>query len=669
MLSFQQVFLDFIGSPQIRYTELPLNLRLKFEDFFQTDFSKVRIYEGFIDPEIGALALTSGSQILFAPGNYCPDLKNGQRLIAHELTHVIQQREGRIPINHSARPYLLDDFELENEAERCADAFISGQKHANIKRTHNSRQSCARVVQPAKVNLQHKVFVGDKQHLQRYWNDYVTIQRILTTPQLFLPALGYLESQIFRGGEKKDLSSVLLKKEQDNDINLIGAPVYVGVLKDDDWDFKRKDSRAKGQGLLAKDYVSAEHGDFTHRIHWFIIMYYCAGAPGANRLALVSNPKELLTKMGYESFIVEAGRWPRWRFGSTEIESLEVSPIGIKNEHKVVIRTVHGQYMWVALFDRTCSGSNYNIHEDWLTQPEVFTSLFLPEQFFLKSDSYEEFTPISWQSPLKDLRRHPDGSGKYYNFSEQFPKLSASITKRFIKRQIEAQMYGFKDAEAEYLKKKEKEVGNYSLAETSSKVLLKPEGSVFLQNVDSQSVVDWFDAIQFTQMEQTFTKLRELEELTLWGLLRKAINSATSEYIYWQDNDKGFGFWKHGKDGKTRAESVNRECEKANPFQVLSAFANNQIKDSRGRVISGGINANKHSYIAFILHNIKIRPALADKFATTDDGLDKDKLKDLEDTDFFVDNTKSIGLRRDYLQDFRSMHQSLLDIKEEDKAR
>jgi Zn-dependent peptidase ImmA (M78 family) len=118
--------------------ELPLKLRLKFEDFFQTDFSKVRIYEGFIDPEIGALALTSGSQILFALGNYCPDLKNGQRLIAHELTHVIQQREGRIPINNSASPYLLDDFELENEAEQCADAFISGQKHANITRAHNS---------------------------------------------------------------------------------------------------------------------------------------------------------------------------------------------------------------------------------------------------------------------------------------------------------------------------------------------------------------------------------------------------------------------------------------------------------------------------------------------------------------------------------------------------
>jgi WXG100 family type VII secretion target len=43
----------------------------------------------------GAGAYASGNDIAFGPGQYAPGNKDGQDLIAHELPHVLQQREGR----------------------------------------------------------------------------------------------------------------------------------------------------------------------------------------------------------------------------------------------------------------------------------------------------------------------------------------------------------------------------------------------------------------------------------------------------------------------------------------------------------------------------------------------------------------------------------------------
>jgi hypothetical protein len=608
MLKFQSnVFQEFISSPQIRYTALPLKLRLKFEDFFQADFSKIRIHEGFIAQKIGALALTSGSKIIFAPSSYCPDLKNGQRLIAHELTHVIQQREGRIHINHSAGPYLLDDFELENEAERCADAFISGQKHANIKRDHTPYQSCAMVVQPAKVRLRNKIFVpGDKNlnpntlaAMQTYWNDFQTIQQILTTPELFLPALRYLESQIFgEGDEPKALSKVLLGKEREQQINLQGAPLYVGAIKD--WDFKKTDDRAKGKGLLAKDYVSPDHGDFTHRIHWFIIMYYCNGGPGYGRLALKSSPFLLLTKMGYYSqFKIETADWPNWTING---EDSGFSP------------EARSEVVWVALFDRMCSDSNYNIHEDWLTQPEIFTSLFLPEQFRLEHPKFQNFNSTEYISRFKSERTKPGQQGQYYNFSSQFPKLSKNITKRFIKREIELRMAGNKLDQAEKVYLERKTAKNFPLSTSSKQVLFRPNDPGLLQDPELVQVVDLevvatFDIMWLQENERT---LIDLYRPLVNSQLVEAITTATNKYREWYHNEKSFGFWKHGDRGQEKAARVSALAQVApDPFLVLHLFFINRITkiDANPTVFIGGsINDNKHSYSAFLFNEIKNYP-------------------------------------------------------------
>lgn len=66
------------------------------ESRFGHDFSAVRVHAdaqaGRSAREIGALAFTAGSDIVFAPGQFAPNTTHGRRLLAHELTHIVQQK-------------------------------------------------------------------------------------------------------------------------------------------------------------------------------------------------------------------------------------------------------------------------------------------------------------------------------------------------------------------------------------------------------------------------------------------------------------------------------------------------------------------------------------------------------------------------------------------------
>jgi hypothetical protein len=79
---------------------LPPTLRSEVEPRFGADLSAVRLHTGSAAAQasdaLDARAFTSGNHIAFAPGQYQPDAPEGQRLIAHELTHVIQQQRGGV---------------------------------------------------------------------------------------------------------------------------------------------------------------------------------------------------------------------------------------------------------------------------------------------------------------------------------------------------------------------------------------------------------------------------------------------------------------------------------------------------------------------------------------------------------------------------------------------
>ena len=73
-------------------------LRNSMEGFFGTDFGDVQFHTGprvqALAGSLGAQAFTIGNHVAFAAGRYQPHTTEGQRLIAHELTHVVQQRQG-----------------------------------------------------------------------------------------------------------------------------------------------------------------------------------------------------------------------------------------------------------------------------------------------------------------------------------------------------------------------------------------------------------------------------------------------------------------------------------------------------------------------------------------------------------------------------------------------
>jgi ribosomal protein S18 acetylase RimI-like enzyme len=88
------------------------------ESFFGTGFADVRVHVGNQAPSIGALAFTHGSNLYFAPGQYNPHTTHGQKLLGHELTHVMQQRAGRVKNPFGAGVAVVQDHGLEAEADR-----------------------------------------------------------------------------------------------------------------------------------------------------------------------------------------------------------------------------------------------------------------------------------------------------------------------------------------------------------------------------------------------------------------------------------------------------------------------------------------------------------------------------------------------------------------------
>ncbi|WP_431854403.1 DUF4157 domain-containing protein [Azospirillum sp.] len=97
---------------------LPDGVRQKMESFFKADFSDVRVHVGSEAPSIGALAFTLGTNLYFAPGQYNPDTPHGQQLLGHELTHVVQQRAGRVRNPFGSGIAVVQDPSLEAEADR-----------------------------------------------------------------------------------------------------------------------------------------------------------------------------------------------------------------------------------------------------------------------------------------------------------------------------------------------------------------------------------------------------------------------------------------------------------------------------------------------------------------------------------------------------------------------
>ncbi|MEH2178437.1 eCIS core domain-containing protein [Nostoc sp.] len=77
---------------------LAKNIREPMEQAFGADFSRVKVHTDTqsdqLNRSIQAKAFTTGQDVFFRQGAYQPGSRGGQELLAHELTHVVQQNGG-----------------------------------------------------------------------------------------------------------------------------------------------------------------------------------------------------------------------------------------------------------------------------------------------------------------------------------------------------------------------------------------------------------------------------------------------------------------------------------------------------------------------------------------------------------------------------------------------
>ena len=109
---------------------LDLEARAFLEPRLGHDFSQVRVHTGSAAAAsaaaLNANAYTIGHDVVFAGGKYAPASPEGRRLIAHELTHVVQQNRGGTPapMFHKAISHPTDA--AEREAARASEVVAGG---------------------------------------------------------------------------------------------------------------------------------------------------------------------------------------------------------------------------------------------------------------------------------------------------------------------------------------------------------------------------------------------------------------------------------------------------------------------------------------------------------------------------------------------------------------
>ena len=101
-----------------------------FTSRFGHDFSHVRVHTDQRAAEsaqaVGALAYTTGRNVVFGAGQYRPGTKTGQQVLAHELAHVLQTHKRGGHAEQSPRAVSHPADAAEREATTAARQVMSG---------------------------------------------------------------------------------------------------------------------------------------------------------------------------------------------------------------------------------------------------------------------------------------------------------------------------------------------------------------------------------------------------------------------------------------------------------------------------------------------------------------------------------------------------------------
>ncbi len=116
---------------QSRGQPLDTATRTRMEDRLSHDFGQVRVHADARAAEsahaFGATAYTVGRDIVFGAGQYRPSTGGGDKLLAHELAHVIQQETALEGVRGSAFAPAGGES-LEDEAQAAAESVTGGRQ-------------------------------------------------------------------------------------------------------------------------------------------------------------------------------------------------------------------------------------------------------------------------------------------------------------------------------------------------------------------------------------------------------------------------------------------------------------------------------------------------------------------------------------------------------------
>lgn len=131
---------------------LDAGLQLSIGQLMRADFSGVRVHTDAqsdqLNRSIQARAFTTGQDVFFRKGEYQPESTDGQQLITHELTHVLQKNAGELrkarslglqnQLNNESPTkqvgnYIVGDGETLEPWQICKSKFLDSLKSAVVK--------------------------------------------------------------------------------------------------------------------------------------------------------------------------------------------------------------------------------------------------------------------------------------------------------------------------------------------------------------------------------------------------------------------------------------------------------------------------------------------------------------------------------------------------------
>lgn len=186
-------------------TPLEANTQAEFGNALQHDFSNVRVHADSeadtLSRSVNARAFTTGTDIFFKQGNFNPNSSDGQHLLAHELTHTVQQSRGEVAGTPHGDVRISDPNDLfEQEATAKAESISANENTPNqTARDLGSGLQIQRLTDEEKtVNLRSPRLAGNARLQDAFDNDkpvhmgesgdaVVKIQEILIESGIAMP--------------------------------------------------------------------------------------------------------------------------------------------------------------------------------------------------------------------------------------------------------------------------------------------------------------------------------------------------------------------------------------------------------------------------------------------------------------------------------------------------